>query len=647
METAGIISAILLVSLIVFLRRRSRSHGSAESSPWLGPIFRYELVRIARRGQQSRLRGIYALLLLAGLAITHTNEFGVSSTLLDFFDRSNPNVPIARLAKFAETFLVVFLVLQALAVVVLTPAIVGGAIAEDKERGTFDYLLTSTLSNREIVLGKLCARLVIVGSVLLTGLPVLSMTMFFGGVDGGLLLTGFGVAILGMLSFGSYSILMAVNRDGLKEVLVNAYLCLTILTLFGLCCGCVPGLATGSPVATIVWMFSDWFQPSDDMFWLTLGIYALIHTLATVHFLILAVRAVRQPPRRFSQIVHPLPAAAGNGSVQATGVESGGVQDPSIPAEEKRTLQPVPVGKPVGPMSYPANAPLPPRRSRVRTHRSFWVRPLTDRDDPLFWKERYFVGRLAMIEKSLLISFFAAILWFFDIILLTSAIIFVIASLQGGRWHGEELNPLFRCLVIGITLLLAILGGVRAAGTVGRERQRQTLDSLLMLPVARETILWAKWSATAYSLRWGLLAMSAILVSGVALIAIHPLGVVIAVIYAGAYLLFTISLGIWLSVRCTTVPRATTWTMIVTLSVWIALPLIALTAGIIFEWGMLLVVSPPIGLWQALLSWSGDGHDKFDQGMIWGLGCLFAGVYLAASYWLYRSAIRGFTREGR
>ncbi len=52
--------------------------------------------------------------------------------------------------KFFEAFMMV----QIVAVSILTPAFVAGAIAEEKDRKTLEFLLATDLRNREIVLSK-------------------------------------------------------------------------------------------------------------------------------------------------------------------------------------------------------------------------------------------------------------------------------------------------------------------------------------------------------------------------------------------------------------------------------------------------------------------------------------------------------------
>ena len=58
-----------------------------------------------------------------------------------------------------------------------------GAGCLDKARGTLDHMLTTDLSNAEIVLGKLAARLVPTLTLVLCALPVQFLASLLGGID--------------------------------------------------------------------------------------------------------------------------------------------------------------------------------------------------------------------------------------------------------------------------------------------------------------------------------------------------------------------------------------------------------------------------------------------------------------------------------
>src|SRR5581483_9870764 len=180
----------------------------------VGPLFRHELTRLARRGLQPRLRAVFAALLLGALLLTYLQEFPGANPARALVRVDQP-MSIDQASHFGERFLTAFLVVQLVVVVVVTPAVVGGAMAEERQRGSLDFLLCSPLSSREIVLGKMAARLVFVGGVVLTGLPVLMLTIFFGGVDTETLLAGYAVTLLTVLSLGAYSLYHSVQTGEL------------------------------------------------------------------------------------------------------------------------------------------------------------------------------------------------------------------------------------------------------------------------------------------------------------------------------------------------------------------------------------------------------------------------------------------------
>ena len=113
------------------------------------------------------------LALLGGLAVAYYGGI----------DGPQSSVTIAQASRVAQRYLYAVLAVQALAVVVLTPVVAAGAIAEEKERGRLDFLRSTELSPRDIVLGKYLARVLHLLAILASTLPVLALATLFGGVD--------------------------------------------------------------------------------------------------------------------------------------------------------------------------------------------------------------------------------------------------------------------------------------------------------------------------------------------------------------------------------------------------------------------------------------------------------------------------------
>src|SRR5262249_8757051 len=121
---------------------------------WLrlcGPLLLYDLVRIARRRRYLLIRCIYGLGLLSLLAALYT--------YWTWHMPRGTNPPPRELTRFAETFFFTFMCAEFVAVLLLTPAYTAGAVAEERDRGTLEFLLATDLTKREIILSKLIARL--------------------------------------------------------------------------------------------------------------------------------------------------------------------------------------------------------------------------------------------------------------------------------------------------------------------------------------------------------------------------------------------------------------------------------------------------------------------------------------------------------
>ena len=89
---------------------------------------------------------------------------------------------LVNLAKEStKTFVWVSLV-QLFLMSFIAPVFTAGAITQEKDANTFHILLTTPLSNAQIVLGSLFSRIYFVWALLLAGLPIFCITMLFGGV---------------------------------------------------------------------------------------------------------------------------------------------------------------------------------------------------------------------------------------------------------------------------------------------------------------------------------------------------------------------------------------------------------------------------------------------------------------------------------
>src|SRR5438552_17232167 len=107
-----------------------------------GPVLWYDMMRTARRGRYILIRSLYA----AALAII------LGLMFLSWYDPTNrAGISASEMAEFTASFFYTFMGLQFATVALLTPAYVAGAVAEEKERRTLEFVLATDLRDAEIV----------------------------------------------------------------------------------------------------------------------------------------------------------------------------------------------------------------------------------------------------------------------------------------------------------------------------------------------------------------------------------------------------------------------------------------------------------------------------------------------------------------
>jgi ABC-type transport system involved in multi-copper enzyme maturation permease subunit len=178
-----------------------------------GPVFNFELLTTARRGRFYAVRGAYAFVLLIIFWVIH----------VDWSADRGSTLTVKQVAAFALVCFYGVSLGQMLLVLTLTPALVAGVIADEKQRKTLHYLLASRLSGPEIVIGKLLARMLHVGVLLAVSVPVLSMLVLLGGIDPMVILLSCGAAASSAWFLAALSIWVSTIARRVREALFVAY----------------------------------------------------------------------------------------------------------------------------------------------------------------------------------------------------------------------------------------------------------------------------------------------------------------------------------------------------------------------------------------------------------------------------------------
>jgi ABC-type transport system involved in multi-copper enzyme maturation permease subunit len=173
----------------------------------------------------------------------------------------------------------------------------------------------------------------------------------------------------------------------------------------------------------------------------------------------------------------------------------------------------------------------------------------------LLWKELYVEKAIGAPSWDTLASFLGVVLC---LVLVLLPVILSVGDISGPFVQG-----LVQILGSGLSGLLLVIVAVSAAGRVSREREKQTLDSLLALPVSPWDILLTKWLGSVLCVRglWWLLPV--IWGLGLAAGALSPFAIVLL---AAAWMVsawFLAALGLFLSAVCRTTLRTTLLTLLV------------------------------------------------------------------------------------
>src|SRR3954468_11929445 len=145
---------------------------ATRSWPELGPVFAYEWLTASRRWQGYALRSLLVLLLL----------LGVSAVWLGGPDGAE-ELSVQQLSEIGRGFYAVTTLMLLGLVGLAAPAATAGAICLDKARGNLTLLFATDLTDAEVVLGKLAARLGPRLGRLACPAPVEALATLLGGVD--------------------------------------------------------------------------------------------------------------------------------------------------------------------------------------------------------------------------------------------------------------------------------------------------------------------------------------------------------------------------------------------------------------------------------------------------------------------------------
>jgi ABC-type transport system involved in multi-copper enzyme maturation permease subunit len=395
-----------------------------------GPVFTYEWLMASRRRQLYAVRAAVIALLGIGLTIVWWKKAG------------GQPLTISRLALVGESFFYALVSIQLALVLLAAPAYAAGAFCLDRARGTLLHLLATDLSDAEIVLGKLAARLIPVVGLILASVPVLFAAVLLGGIDPGAALG----AVLVSLGSGvlSCALALALSIWGRKlhEVLLAAYLLIAVWLLasptWSLLCRSWRLSAPPSWLELtqpFLLAFQPYVRPGTEALPAQVTFFSVTAALAAALVLLAVLRVRPVTLRRFSR-----PARAQGWSL----------------------------------------------RTRCRRLRRVLLPGPSLDFNPVLWREWRRRNLSAWLQAA----------WLFYGLL---AGFFTLFTLLQGPAQRRELSPWVNGLQVAFGLLLLTVDSVTS---LADERAGGTLDLLLTTPLTTRSIVFGKWWGSYRAILW-------------------------------------------------------------------------------------------------------------------------------------------------
>jgi ABC-type transport system involved in multi-copper enzyme maturation permease subunit len=524
---------LLLAGLVAVLHRRG----------WIklvGPILFYDLIMQTRKTRHFLIRALFSITLVV-----------LFLSLYGGIVQGPGGLRNRDLAAATEAFF--FFLMAALFVVtlVVTPAYVGDAIADEKERGTLELILTTDLRSSEIVLAKLVSRLANLLLFLATALPILSFLQFFGGIDPELLLLSFVLLGLTVFSLAALSLFASVLCDRSRTAILLTYVIAVVYCSVGWVAQflCSIPLATLNPswlgtVGSLGISLPSWM--SDDP--LTLGTLAEGFNAGNIVAIPSLLLDGLSKGQSLAELLPDIVRWYG-GFHATVGL--------TLVLLSVARLRPVALrGKDRLVRGKPARAWRGRNRPVIGVYPVFWREVHANRSRIGTWGTRLLIVGMMVLGLYPPVAIFCVI--FFGHLPGASG------SIPWDRlaW---EVNTIYRMFLGLIGALLWVGVAIRSAGAITGEREKNTLDELLTSGLSSREIIFGKWLGALLSFRqaWGfmgLMMVPALFFHSISPLAI-PLQMAVWVIHAG----FFAMVGVYASVRFRRTLTATLMTLTLTL----------------------------------------------------------------------------------
>jgi ABC-type transport system involved in multi-copper enzyme maturation permease subunit len=188
----------------------------------VGPVFTREAAVTPRNWRLYFIRALYVAALFALVATAWLILSGAQQL------RTR-----GELARFGSAAFALVAPVQLAIGVAFSALLAAAAVAQEKDRRTFELLLLTRMNNSELVLGKLLASMLTVLVLIFAGLPLLMLLVLLGGVSHEQVARVFGVTLTAALAAGTLGSTIALWREKTFQSLAMTALVLVLWLLAG------------------------------------------------------------------------------------------------------------------------------------------------------------------------------------------------------------------------------------------------------------------------------------------------------------------------------------------------------------------------------------------------------------------------------
>lgn len=411
----------------------------------VGPVFTREVTTTPRSWRHYLSRALYVSAL-----------FGLVLTAWMILIGSQQVRTLGDLSRFGASVFALLAPLQMAMAVMFSALFTAAAVAQEKDRRTFDLLLMTNLSNAELVFGKLLASILGVFVLVVAAIPLLMLITLLGGVSFAQVARVVAVTITAAAVAGSLGSMIALWREKTFQSLALTALLLVFWVLVG------EGIAAGllgdarpgasaenwataiSPLRAISAAMLPFDSPTDVMPWCRgpVNLFIILSIAAALLINLWAILRVRvwNP----TQAVVLRQQTAQEGEASAVSPSAGG----------------------------------------VRKSREVW-------DNPILWREvcTWAYGRKIILVRLAYLVIFA----------ICAAALFSLLTDDDAAPRYAELivpaaKPLVPLMVLGLVLVNAL-----AVTSLTNERDLRALDLLLVTDLSPKEIIYGKLGGIFYN----------------------------------------------------------------------------------------------------------------------------------------------------